>query len=51
MNTMVRLAVMMFLEYVIWGSWLPLANNYFEKLGFDATDRSWFMNAFPLASP
>ena len=30
-----RLAVMMFLEYVIWGSWLPLLALYLgDVLGF-----------------
>jgi nucleoside transporter len=46
-----RLCVMMFLEYVIWGAWLPLANNYFQKaLGFTGLELGWIGNAFPIAA-
>ncbi len=46
----VRLSVMMFLEYFIWGAWLPLIFGYLPSLGFDETQQSWIVNAFALAS-
>jgi nucleoside transporter len=49
-GTMIRLSIMMFFEYVVWGSWLPLANNYFSALEFSESEISWIMNAFPIAS-
>jgi nucleoside transporter len=46
-----KLSVMMFLEYVIWGAWLPLLNLYLEKyLQFDGDQRAWITNAFAIAS-
>ena len=37
-----RLAVMMFLEYVIWGSWLPLLALYLtDVLGFSGAQIGW----------
>ncbi len=45
-----RLSVMMFLQYVIWGAWLPLLNLYMEKLGFDGIERAWVTNAFAIAA-
>ncbi len=53
MNSAIRtkLAVMMFLEYVIWGLWLPLLGLYLlEYLHFDGTQRAWIFNAFAIAS-
>ena len=32
----VKLSVMMFLEFFIWGAWLPLIFGYLPSLGFDA---------------
>ena len=38
----VRLAVMMFLEYVIWGSWLPLLALYLsDVLHFNGSEIGW----------
>lgn len=34
MSLMIRLSLMMFLEYAVWGAWLPVAGKY---LGSDAT--------------
>ncbi len=45
-----KLSVMMFLEFFIWGAWLPLLNGYLLSLGFDGHQRGWIMNAFALAS-
>src|SRR5262249_19510901 len=38
----VRLATMMFLEYVIWGSWLPLLALYLsDVLHFNGSEVGW----------
>lgn len=52
MNNAVRnkLSVMMFLEFFIWGAWLPLIFGYLPSLGFDSNEQSWILNAFALAS-
>jgi nucleoside transporter len=50
--TRIKLAVMMFLEYVIYGAWLPLLGLYIgEKyLNFTPTQQAWVFNAFAIAS-
>jgi nucleoside transporter len=46
-----RLSVMMFLQYVIWGAWLPLLSTYLtQSLGFSGNQVAWVMNAFAIAS-
>jgi nucleoside transporter len=45
-----RLSAMMFLEYVVWGAWLPLIFGYLPSLGFNAMQQSWILNAFAIAS-
>lgn len=45
-----RLSAMMFLEFFIWGAWLPLIFGYLPSLGFDAVEQAWIINAFALAS-
>jgi nucleoside transporter len=45
-----RLSVMMFLEFFIWGAWLPLIFGYLPDLKFTASEQSWVVNAFALAS-
>ena len=45
-----RLSVMMFLEFFIWGAWLPLIFGYLPSLGFTPIQQSWILNAFALAS-
>jgi nucleoside transporter len=46
-----RLSIMMFLEYVIWGLWLPLLGLYLlDYLKFDGTQRAWIFNAFAIAT-
>ena len=46
----VKLSLMMFLEFFIWGAWLPLIFGYLPSLGFNATEQAWIINAFALAS-
>ena len=45
-----KLAVMMFLEFFIWGAWLPLIFGYLPSLGFSDLQQAWILNAFALAS-
>lgn len=45
-----KLAVMMFIEFFIWGAWLPLIFGYLPGLGFSPWQQSWILNAFALAS-
>jgi nucleoside transporter len=45
-----RLFVMMVLEFVIWGAWLPLIFSYLPTLGFSAPQRIAILNAFPAAA-
>jgi nucleoside transporter len=46
----VRLAVMLALEFFIWGCWLPLIYSYLPGLGFTPGQQAWILNAFPLAA-
>jgi nucleoside transporter len=49
--TTVRLSVMMFLEYVIWGSWLPLLALYLgDVLGFTGRQIGWIFATQAIAS-
>jgi nucleoside transporter len=41
---------MMFLEFFIWGAWLPLIFAYLPSLGFDAAQQGWVLNAFPIGA-
>jgi nucleoside transporter len=51
MGTAGRLSVMMFLQYVIWGSWLPLLALYLSRfLGFSGTDIGWVFATLAIAS-
>jgi nucleoside transporter len=45
-----KLFVMMVLEFVIWGAWLPLIYGYLPSLGFTPLQQSWILNAFPIAA-
>lgn len=50
-NLRFRFAVMMFLEYLIWGAWLPLLTPYLKDgLHFSGTDIAWIQNTFAIAS-
>ncbi len=53
MNNPVRLKlfIMMVLELLIWGAWLPLINEYMRAgLQFEEWQRTWVLNAFAVAS-
>jgi nucleoside transporter len=45
-----KLCVMMFLEFFIWGAWLPLIFGYLKALDFDGWQQSWILGAFNLAA-
>ena len=45
-----KLFAMMFLEFFIWGAWLPLIFGYLPALGFSAWQQSLILNAFPAAA-
>jgi nucleoside transporter len=45
-----KLSIMMFLEFFIWGAWLPLIFGFLKTLSFDDTQQSWVLNAFAMAS-
>lgn len=49
-SKMIKLWIMMFLEFFIWGAWLPLIFGYLPSLGFSATQQSIILNAFPVAA-
>ncbi|MDR3632815.1 MAG: MFS transporter [Isosphaeraceae bacterium] len=48
----IKLSVMFFLEYVIWGAWLPLLALYLgdDYLKFTGGQQAWIFNAFAIAS-
>jgi nucleoside transporter len=49
-NVRLRLFLMMVLEFVIWGAWLPLIYGYLPSLGFTPSEQSWILNAFPISA-
>lgn len=46
---MVRLSLMMFLQFFIWGAWYVTAAVYLEKIGFDGNARGWTYSVGPIA--
>ncbi len=52
MSVRLKLFVMMFLEFFIWGAWLPLIFGYLDKGGLNFTpgQQSLILNAFPAAA-
>lgn len=45
-----RLSIMMFLEFFIWGAWLPKIFGYLANLKFSSQEQFWILSAFALAS-
>ena len=41
---------MMFLEFFIWGAWLPLIFGYLPSLQFGTVEQTWILNAFTIGS-
>ena len=51
MNVMIRLGVMMFLQYAIWGAWAPVLSEYLlNDLGFTGTQVGLIYSLLPLAT-
>ena len=50
MSVRLKLFVMMFLEFFIWGAWLPLIFGYLPSLKFEAWQQSLILNAFPASA-
>lgn len=44
-----RLSLMMFLQYFIWGTWYVTAPNYLGTIGFTGTDFGWTYSVGPIA--
>ena len=51
MNTGIRvkLSIMMFLQFFIWGAWYVTAPNFLGTIGFGATDFGWTYSVGPIA--
>ncbi|MCH2182719.1 MAG: MFS transporter [Mariniblastus sp.] len=47
--TVARLAIMMFLQFFVWGAWYVTAPNYLSTIGFTATDFGWTYSVGPIA--
>ena len=45
----VRLSIMMFLQYAVWGSWAVVGSAYFQKVGFSDSMTGWLYAALWLA--
>lgn len=45
-----KLSLMMFLEFFVWGAWLPLIFGYLPSLGFSPREQSLILNTFPIAA-
>ncbi|MCH7498220.1 MAG: MFS transporter, partial [Candidatus Marinimicrobia bacterium] len=51
MTVKLRLSVMMFLQYAIWGSWAPVLSAYLQNdLGFSGTQVGVIYSLLPLAT-
>ncbi|MCE9554385.1 MAG: MFS transporter [Planctomycetes bacterium] len=45
----VRLSVMMFLQFFIWGAWFSTPGLYLGTIGFEPTDMGWIYSVGPIA--
>ncbi|HLQ43726.1 MAG TPA: MFS transporter [Planctomycetaceae bacterium] len=50
MSVRLKLFAMMFLEFFIWGAWLPLIFGYLPSLKFEPWQQTLILNAFPAAA-
>jgi len=48
-STTVRLSIMMFLQFFIWGAWYVTAPNYLGTIKFAAADFGWTYSVGPIA--
>src|SRR5262245_26777366 len=49
-NMRIKLSAMMFLEFFIWGAWLPLIFGYLPSLGFSTWEQGLILGTFNLAA-
>lgn len=45
-----KLFLMMVLEFVVWGTWLPLIYGYLPSLKFTPAQQGWILSAFPISA-
>jgi nucleoside transporter len=50
MGLRVRLSIMMFLQFAIWGSWATVIGNYLQHIGFDKSIVGWVGSLMPLGA-
>lgn len=48
-STRIKLSVMMFLQFFVWGAWYVTAPNYLGTIGFGASDFGWTYAVGPIA--
>jgi nucleoside transporter len=48
-TVLVKLSIMMFLQFFIWGAWYVTAPNYLGKIGFTGNDFGWTYSVGPIA--
>lgn len=48
-SVLVRLSIMMFLQFFIWGAWYVTAPNFLGKIGFGDGDFGWTYSVGPIA--
>lgn len=46
----IRLAIMMFLQFFVWGSWYVTAPKYLGTIGFTGSDFGWTYSVSPIAA-
>jgi nucleoside transporter len=48
-SNMIKLSIMMFLQFFIWGAWYVTAPNFLGTIGFGANDFGWTYSVGPIA--
>ena len=48
-TVMIRLMVMMFLQFFLWGAWYVTAPKFLGQIGFDGADFGWTYSVGPIA--